>query len=113
MQTALTRKRFMPLRSIRAGSLLLSLALTCSSLFQAHAQDATGSLEGRLTDKNGAPVVNASVQVKNLDTNAVRTQTSDSDGYYRVVQLEVGHYSLSVDAPGFARFSQSQASSLE
>ncbi len=74
----------------------------------ARAQDATGSLEGRVTDKNGSPIANATVQLKNTETNAVRTQTSDGDGLYRLVQLTVGQYSLSIDAPGFAHVFQSQ-----
>ena len=71
------------------------------------AQDAAGSLEGRLTDKNGAPVANAAIQLTNIETNAIRSQTSDAEGFYRLIQLAVGHYSLSVDAPGFAHVSRS------
>jgi hypothetical protein len=73
----------------------------------AHGQDAVGSLEGHLSDKSGAVITNASISLRNLSTNAVRAQASDSDGLYRFVQLSPGLYSLTVDAPGFARFSQS------
>ncbi len=49
----------------------------------------------------------ANVTLRNLATNALRTQTSDSEGLYRFVQLDVGLYSLSVEALTFARYSQS------
>jgi len=76
-------------------------------LFYANAQDATGSLEGHVHDKSGAYIPNASISLKNIDTNAVRTQISDGEGLYRFVQLSVGHYTLIVDAKGLARFTQS------
>ena len=87
---------------------LLSLLVTLLSLFSnAYGQDAVGSLEGHISDKSGAVVGGATVILRNFATNAIRTQTSDGDGLYRFVQLGVGVYSISVDAPGFARFSQS------
>jgi hypothetical protein len=67
-----------------------------------YAQDATGTLEGRLTDKSGAVVANAPVELRSNDTNAVRSQNSDADGLYRFVQLGVGNYTLLVKATGFA-----------
>jgi len=73
---------------------------------RAYGQDAVGSLEGHVFDKSGAVVNGANVTLKNLATNATRTQVSDGEGLYRFVQLGVGVYSLSADAPGFAHFSQ-------
>jgi Carboxypeptidase regulatory-like domain len=88
--------------------LIIGLLLAVFTSFShAYGQDAVGSLEGRISDKSGAVVNGATVALKNLATNAVRTQASDKDGLYRFVQLSVGVYSLSIDAPGFARFSQS------
>ena len=82
------------------------LAVLLSPLHRACAQDAVGSLEGHIADKSNAVVSGATVHLQNLATNAVRTQNSDRDGLYRFVQLGVGVYSLSADAPGFAHFSQ-------
>jgi len=107
MQDAPRSKRRVSLCSPRLYSHLLSIGLFACALFAVDAQDATGALEGRLMDKSGTAVANATVQLKNVETNAVRSQTTDSEGLYRLVQLPVGHYSLTVDAPGFARFSQS------
>jgi Carboxypeptidase regulatory-like domain/TonB dependent receptor-like, beta-barrel len=82
--------------------LVIFLLLTIA----AHAQDATGALEGRLTDKSGAVVSNATVELKNIETNATRSQMSDADGLYRFVQLNVGQYTLSITAPGFATITE-------
>ncbi len=87
---------------LRAGYVVLAIACSVS----AYAQDATGALEGRLTDASGAVVAKATVELKNNATNATRNQTSDSDGLYRFVQLSVGQYTLSVEAAGFARVAQ-------
>jgi len=99
------------LESIRKLSshyiLFVGLIFTAFLSFScAYGQDAVGSLEGHISDKSGAVINNAKVTLKNLATNAIRTQASDSDGLYRFVQLSVGIYSLSVDASGFAHFSQ-------
>jgi hypothetical protein len=107
MKAPLPQKRRKALFSNRSITAVPCLTLLATLLTLAHAQDATGSLEGRLTDKNGTAVANATIQLKNVETNAIRTQKSDTDGFYRLVQLGVGHYLLSVDAPGFGHFSQS------
>src|ERR1700732_4680887 len=92
-------------RATPAFALLLLLIATCIPL--AYAQDAVGSLEGRIVEQSGNVVPGGTVVLKNLETTAIRKQTSDADGLYRFVLLSVGHYSLVVDVPNFARFSQS------
>jgi Carboxypeptidase regulatory-like domain len=72
-----------------------------------NAQDAVGNLEGLVSDKSGAPIVGASITLKNLETNSVRTQVSNAEGRYSFVSLNVGRYSLTTDAATFAHFSQS------
>lgn len=107
MKDTLPQKRRVAVYSLRSLFPLCSFLILTALLSIAHAQDATGSLEGRLTDKNGAAVANATVQLKNIETNAIRSQTSDADGFYRLVQMNVGHYVLTVDAPGFGHVSRS------
>jgi hypothetical protein len=94
------------LRSIPALASVILLALIVVAPVL-HAQDAVGSLEGRVAEQSGRTIAGSSVLLKNLATNAVRKQVSDSDGLYRFVLLSVGQYSLTVDSPGFAHFSQS------
>src|SRR6201996_7033457 len=90
----------------KVSSLFLSFVILLMHTTAVHAQDATGALEGRLTDKSGAVVSNATVELKNVETNATRSQLSDADGLYRFVQLNVGQYTLSVEATGFAKVSE-------
>ena len=82
------------------------LALALIGTMAAYAQDATGALEGRLTDSSGAVVSNATVALRNIKTNATRSQNADADGLYRFVQLQVGEYSLEVEGAGFAHVSK-------
>src|SRR5215469_5477002 len=84
---------------------VLVLAATLGPL--THAQDAVGALEGLVTDSKNTSLAGVTINLKNLDTNSVRVQTSNSEGRYRFALLDVGRYSLTADAPGFAHFTQS------
>ena len=106
MKESASPERCRVVRAVAHAALFLLLAAILSTS-SVRAQDAVGSLEGRVTDKSGAAVSGATVTLKNLETNATRTQTSDSEGLYRFVQLAVGHYALTADAPNFAHFSRS------
>jgi hypothetical protein len=65
----------------------------------------TGQIAGTVTDPTGAVVPNASIAVKNLGTNAVRTVTSSSTGAYVVTGLQPANYELTVNGAGFHAFS--------
>lgn len=58
-----------------------------------------GSIEGRVSDDLG-PVVNASIQVRDLFNGAMILSASDTGGAYRVAHLPPGQYSLRVEADG-------------
>jgi hypothetical protein len=96
------------LRATPTFALALLFALIAQVMLPSpsYAQDAVGSLEGRIVEQSGKVVPGAAIVLKNLGTNATRKQTSDADGLYRFVLLSVGQYSLVVDAQGFARFTQ-------
>src|ERR1700761_1487458 len=63
---------------------------------------ASGAIAGAITDSTGASVVGAAVTATNTGTNAQRTTKSGPAGEYRFDLLPVGHYSIHVEAPGFA-----------
>jgi hypothetical protein len=88
-------------------TILFAFMLIVFGVRNSNAQDAVGNLEGLVSDKSGAPVVGASITLKNLETNSIRTQVSNAEGRYRFVLLSVGRYSLTADAATFAHFSQS------
>lgn len=61
----------------------------------------TGGVVGRVTDPSGAAVANATVTLKNEDTGATQTATSNGTGAYRFSLLNPGHYDVSAAAQGF------------
>ena len=79
---------------------VLWLPFVSGSLF-GQSQVATAALSGTITDPSGAAVVGAQVTAKNADTGFVRETTSTGAGLYKVMELPVGTYELTVKASGF------------
>jgi len=80
----------------------LSLALAvCSVELHGQGQGVYGAITGGVTDPSGAGVPGASVVATNLATGVKVPTKSDSAGYYTVVGLIAGTYSVEVSAPGF------------
>jgi len=86
--------------SLRLVTLLLS-SLILSSL--AIAQTSFGRISGTVTDPAGAIIAAATVEVKNVGTQAVRTTKSDGNGFYSFSDLPIGTYSVDVNQTGFRR----------
>lgn len=83
---------------LQAFLLLLSLGL----LVGVHAQSSTvGSISGTVRDPQGAIVPKAEVTVKEEATGFSRTVTADNDGFYLVLSLAVGRYTVSTAPQGF------------
>ena len=78
-------------------TLLLLASLTTSA---AHAQT-TGSITGIVTDTSGAVIQGAAINVKNTETGATRTTTTNSLGRYFVLDLPVGEYRVTASNPNF------------
>jgi hypothetical protein len=88
---------------------LLVLACFCLLLVstqQASAQVDEGSISGTVTDGTGAVVANASVSVVNTDVGLTLTGTTNSNGEFTFSPVRIGHYSVSVTAPGFEKTTQ-------
>src|SRR5579883_2185535 len=69
----------------------------------ASAQSLFGTILGTVTDKSESAVPSATLRIRNLDTNAVRTVVTDPSGDYQAPTLPVGTYEISCEAPGFKR----------
>lgn len=82
---------------------LICLATLPSDL-GAQAQATTGVIRGVVTDSAGAPVVGATVTVRNLATNFERTITTNSTGSFAATLLPVGTYEVNVRALGMTPF---------
>ncbi len=83
---------------------LFLLSLSLSSL--AFAQDARGTILGRVTDSSGANIPNAAVKALNAATGVTLGATSNSDGNFLLPYLLPGKYSVSVETAGFKKFLQ-------
>ena len=68
------------------------------------AQDITsGTIQGIITDEQGAVVPGATVEARNVDTNFTRAFTTDEDGRFTLLSLPPGRYVVSVIKTGFAK----------
>src|ERR1700728_399810 len=81
---------------------LAGLFLICT--FAAFAQGDRGTITGTVTDPTGAVVPNANIQITNSETAVVYKVATTNTGNYTLVNLPVGTYVLTVDAPGFKKF---------
>src|SRR5258706_3676495 len=77
--------------------------LACVSVF---AQETTGTITGRVVDQQGAAIPGATVTAKSATTGFTRTETSDSEGVYRLAALPVGIYEVNAELSGFSTVSK-------
>jgi hypothetical protein len=100
---------FIPLRSLwskrilhrNRSALFCVLVLAVSNL--CFAQLGTeGSILGIVRDASGGALVGATVTVINTGTGFTKPATTDENGYFQVVALPPGAYSVEVSVPGFA-----------
>src|SRR5215467_9548502 len=61
----------------------------------------SSSIEGNVTDSSGAVVPGAKVTVTNNDTGLSRSILTSGEGFYRIVNLALGQYTVSADVTGF------------
>src|SRR5205823_3326003 len=66
------------------------------------AQQTTGNITGRVLDQQGAAVPGTTVTAKNPATGFTRSDTSDTEGVYRLSALPVGIYDVTAELQGFA-----------
>ncbi len=66
----------------------------------------TGAIGGVVTNPNKEVVPGASVSVKNTATNKEDTAATDDQGRFRVVNLEPGSYTVTINSTGFSAYSQ-------
>ena len=81
-------------------AIIATLVLAFAAFSQT--QITTGTIQGTVTDVNGAIVPGATVEIKNLDTNLSRTMTTDEGGRFVFLALQPGPYSVTVSKQGFA-----------
>jgi len=75
-------------------------------LFQADAQDARGTILGRVTDASGATIAGAQVEAANTETGVKFPSTTNRSGDYTFPLLVPGSYSVRVEHAGFKTYSR-------
>jgi len=86
---------------MRIASLILATVIFCLSPALSSAQGA--SLSGMVTDQTGAALRDVAVTVKNVDTGATRTITTDGGGHYQASGLPPGRFEIRAAKQGFAQ----------
>src|ERR1017187_1456329 len=60
-----------------------------------------GTITGNVTDPTSAPIPDAEITIRNVDTNDTRSMKTGPTGEFSVTSLSVGTYRLKVTAAGF------------
>lgn len=99
-----TGERAKARRRCRPSSIVLSLTLFMFHILSASAtaQTTTSTIEGAVTDVNGAVVAGAEIKVSGATLASERNTTTDAEGFYRLAALPAGSYTLTVSGTGFA-----------
>src|SRR5207249_8695812 len=95
---ALTQKGNQVMKKVFMFFLALCIGLVAVAAF---AQQPTGSIEGTVTDPQGAVVQNAAITLRNVATNSTRTGTTGDNGHYRLSEVAPGTYEVKVSATNF------------
>jgi Carboxypeptidase regulatory-like domain len=93
------RTTFFSLRFLFSISIILGV-LVGSPLF---AQVDMGTIQGTVLDQSGAVVPNAKVSLTNESTSLTVTTKSNSTGAYIFTPIRIGTYTVTAEAPGFAK----------
>jgi hypothetical protein len=83
---------------------LLPLCLTVLALLACpHTawSQVSAAISGRVEDASGSPITGATVTVSDLETGAIRTVFTDSNGNYRVLSLQLGLHEVKAEKEGF------------
>src|ERR1700704_1384300 len=83
------------------GGALVFVALMVLAATPGEAQTFRGTILGTVTDATGAAVPGAAVTVRNVDTGLLRKTETQGDGSYRVPELPIGTYDVTVEKTGF------------
>ena len=79
-----------------------SCLLLCACSIAISAQTYRGGIGGTVVDQKGSAIPSAKVVLTSTDTGAIRETNTTSNGDYVFQDLQIGTYSLTVTAAGFA-----------
>lgn len=91
-------------RVCEVATLILACAtVTLLCAVSASAQTVTGTLQGTVSDMNGAVIPDAEIIVHNVETGQQRTLTTKGDGFYVASFMPLGRYNVTASKTGFAK----------
>src|SRR2546426_6007782 len=90
------------MRKLLCAFFVLTLALGLASPGWGQSQITAGTVQGDVLDEKGGSVAGATVEAKNLSTNFVQTDTTNTDGHFAFLSLASGRYTLTISKQGFA-----------
>src|SRR6266849_3045601 len=94
------------MRKLLCVFFVLTLALGLASPGWGQSQISAGTVQGDVVDEKGGSVAGAIVEAKNLATNFVQTDTTNTDGHFAFLSLAPGRYTLTISKSGFATIVQ-------
>ncbi len=85
-----------PFRHVPLASVVFLVSASVS-----YAQTVTATVTGTVTDPGGSVIPGAHVVAHNVDTGVESSALANNDGIYRIANLPIGRYQVTVDANGF------------
>ena len=82
------------------GSCMIVALVGCFAMLTA--QTTTSTIEGTVTDPNGAVIAGATVTASGTTLATERSVVTDSQGFYRLTALPAGTYTITITQQGFA-----------
>lgn len=90
------------MKKIISSIFVVSVLLLFPVLVAAQSQATTGTIQGTVSDPNGAVISGATVTVRNIETGFERTVNTNSDGFFTAPLLPLGKYRVTTNASGFS-----------
>ena len=66
-------------------------------------QNITGNIEGRITDAKGSSIPGVNISLSSISLQGNRGTATNNDGYFQIISLPVGEYTIKMSAVGFSR----------
>jgi hypothetical protein len=86
---------------MKISKIVLFLLVLVTAAALSSAQDATGRIFGTVYDQQGAVVTGAHVTVINTGTHLERAAVTDKEGYFQILALPIGTYTVRTEHSGF------------
>ena len=84
----------------------LAAALLLANADVVSAQEFRATVRGQVVDASQAALPGATVTVQNTETNEIATAITNAEGNYTIPFLRPGLYTLTVEMPGFQKYSR-------